>query len=72
MGFKCKTVKLHTPFFIAGVNMTDVLSVDKRPGLELNYSRPDAELKVTYKGVTKYILSSNMADYEPDADDKKK
>jgi hypothetical protein len=65
---KVSYAQLHHPLFLGGKNHGEKLF--NREGLELEYNRAEKELKVSYKGKTQYIPSTNVAAYEPWTEEK--
>ncbi len=59
---KVSFAELHNPLFLAGKNHGQKLFA--KSGMELNYSREDKELAVTYNGKTAYLPSTSVHSYE--------
>ena len=59
---------LHTPLFLNGTNLSQVLDVNRRSGLKMSLGKFEGVtmLRVEYKGRFAWVPLSNIASFESD------
>lgn len=62
---KVSFAELHSPMFLAGVNLSTKLDPQQRRDLVLAYDRVEKELHVTLGGKTACVPSSSLVHYVP-------